>query len=159
MTEHRPFPRGGSTSRHMGMRGKRAALSLVTIAWLASLLLVGITLERGTWPISRSSMFSEGASIHVEPYLDGTTQDGRTVALTPEGLGLTKLQLRNWLAHHTKTRVDFGDGPTLQLLARAWNERHPDDEVMAVRLWRREIPLPAGQQPHSDTLLLEWEAQ
>jgi hypothetical protein len=138
---------------------KRAVLSVVTIAWLVSLLWVGISLERGTWPISRSSMFSEGASVHIEPYLDGTTRDGRTVALSPEGFGLTKLQLRNWLARRTESRVDFGDSPTLQLLARLWNERHPDDEVVAVRLWRREIPLPARQQPHSDTLLLEWEAQ
>jgi hypothetical protein len=138
---------------------KRVAFSAVTIAWLVSLLWVGITLERGTWPISRSSMFSEGASAHIEPYLDGTTQDGRIVALSPEGFGLTKLQLRNWLARHTGSRVDFGDGPTLQLLARAWNERHPDDEVVAVRLWSQEIPLPVGQQPQSDTLLLEREAQ
>jgi hypothetical protein len=141
------------------MRAKRAALSVVTIGWLVSLLWVGITLERGTWPVSRSSMFSEGASAHIEPYLDGTTQDGRIVALSPEGFGLTKLQLRNWLARHTNSRVDFADGSTLQLLARLWNERHPDDEVVAVRLWRREIPLPIGQQPHSDTLLLTWEAQ
>ena len=132
---------------------------MLTIAWLVSLLWVGITLERGTWPVSRSSMFSEGASAHIEPYLEGTTKDGRIVALSPEGFGLTKLQLRNWLARHTKSRVDFGDGPTLQLLARLWNERHPDEEVVAVRLWRREIPLPAGVRPHSDTLLLEWEAQ
>jgi hypothetical protein len=129
------------------------------MAWLISLLWVGITLERGTWPISRSSMFSEGASAYVEPYLEGTTRDGRTVALSPEGFGLTKLQLRNWLARQTGSQVDFGNVPTLKLLARAWNERHPDDEVVAVQLWRREIPLPVGQQPHSDTLLLEWEAQ
>jgi hypothetical protein len=141
------------------MRTKRAALSMVTMAWLISLFWVGVTLERGTWPISRSSMFSEGASVHVEPYLKGTTRDGRTVALSPEGFGLTKLQLRNWLARQTRSQVDFGDLPTLKLLARLWNERHPDDEVVAVRLWRREIPLPIGQQPHSDTLLLTWEAQ
>lgn len=141
------------------MRAKRTMLSVVTIAWLVSLLWVGIALERGTWPISRSSMFSEGASAHVEPYLEGTTRDGRSVALSPEEFGLTKIQLRNWLARRTGSQVDFGDVPTLKLLARAWNERHPDDEVVAVRLWNREIPLPAGIRPHSDTLLLEWEAQ
>lgn len=143
----------------MSIRGKRVALSVVTIAWLVSLLWVGITLERGTWPISRSSMFSEGASVHIEPYLEGTTRDGRTVTLSPEGFGLTKLQLRNWLALHTESRVDFGDLPTLELLARLWNERHASDEIAAVRLWRREIPLPVGVRPHSDTLLLKWEAQ
>lgn len=141
------------------MLGKRAVLSMVTMAWLVSLLWVGITLERGTWPISRSSMFSEGASAHVEPYLEGTTRDGRIMTLSPEGFGLTKLQLRNWLARQTRSQVDFGDLPTLELLARLWNERHPDDEVVAVRLWRREIPLPSGQRPPSDTLLLTWEAQ
>lgn len=140
------------------MRTKRAALSMVTIAWLISLLWAGISLERGTWPISRSSMFSEGASAHVEPYLEGTTRDGRTVALSPEGFGLTKLQLRNWLARQMSSQVDFGDVPTLKLLAQTWNERHPDDEVVAVRLWSREISLPLGQRPHSDALLLEWEA-
>lgn len=143
----------------MSMRATQAALSVVTVAWLVSLLWVGFTLERGTWPISRSSMFSEGATAHIEPYLEGTTQDGRILTLSSEGFGLTKLQLRNWLARHTESRVDAGDIPTLQLLARLWNERHPDDEVVAVRLWRRDIPLPAGQQPHSDTLLLTWEAQ
>ena len=141
------------------MRAKQAALSVVTIAWLASLLWVGITLERGTWPISRSSMFSEEAAVHIEPYLEGTTRDGRIVTLSPEGFGLTKPQLRNWLAHHTKSQVDFSDRPTLELLARLWNERHPNDEVVTVRLWRREIPLPVGHRLPSDTLLLEWEAR
>src|SRR3954463_3215514 len=141
------------------MRTKRAVLSMVTIAWLTSLFWVGITLERGTWPISRSSMFSEGASVHVEPYLKGTTRDGRTVALSPEGFGLTKLQLRNWLARQMRSQVDFGDLPMLKLLARAWNERNPNDEVVAVQLWSRESPLLAGVRSHSDTLVLEWEAQ
>lgn len=143
----------------MSVRAKQTVLSVVTMAWLISLFWAGITLERGTWPISRSSMFSEGASAHVEAYLEGTTRDGRTVMLSPEGFGLTKLQLRNWLSRQTGSQVDFGDVSTLKLLARLWNERHPNDELVAVRLWSREIPLPAGVRPHSDTLLLEWEAQ
>lgn len=151
---------GKNTTHRFATRSlKQAALSVVTVVWLASLLWVGITLERGTWPVSRSSMFSEGASVHVEPYLEGTTRDGRTMALSPEGFGLTKPQLRNWLADRTSYRVDPGDLPTLELLARLWNERHPNDEVVAVRLWRRGVPLPPGDGPRSDTLLLAWEAR
>lgn len=132
-------------------------LSLVTLVWVVALLYVGTTRTRGTWPVSRSAMFSHSATVHVEPVLTGTTPDSRLVALTAEGYGLTAPQLRNWLADRLGGSVDAADRPVLAELGRLWTVAHPAEHVAAVVLATRTTPL-TGPGPAVTEPRLRWSA-
>lgn len=123
------------------MPRRSSVLSLVTLVWVVSLLYVGTTHTRGTWPVSRSTMFSHSATEHVEPVLHGLTADGRLPLLTAEGYGLTAPQLRNWLALRLGSEVDDADRPVLAELGRLWTQAHPGDRLAVVELHIRTTPL------------------
>jgi hypothetical protein len=136
----------------------RRVLSALTIAFLACQVWTIVALERNTWPVIKASMFSAGADRDEDVELTGTMRDGRIISMTPIGLGLREHQLHHWLANTIGPRIDETDLPVLARVAKSWNARNPDTRVVAVKLWLKRLPLPAGSAPSTTRGLLWWRA-
>lgn len=137
-------------------------LSLVIIAWVVCQVWAVLSYTFETWPITELSFFSESVQEHVNVELTGFTRDGRLVAMIPTGFGLERHQLDRWLMGRMGQFPDAQDPQdleTLAELARIWNERHAgEEEVVAVRLRLKAVPLPGGSKPSGKETLLFWSA-
>lgn len=140
------------------LRSRHRLRSAATLVWLLALLVVGVTQVRGTWPVSRSTMFAFDPEVHVALVLEGTRAGGRTQVLPAAGLGLTPGQLRNWLAAELGSQVTPADLPVLATVAEVWNARHPGDAVTAATLAQVTTPLPPADAVPRREELLSWPA-
>lgn len=142
------------------MRWRLLALSTLSVAWLVAMFGAALARERDFWPVMEASLFSWETDELVAPRLVGTTREGRVLDMTAGGFGLQPQQLEHWLGERLGSRPQRarqGNG-TLQLLARIWNRRQPDDkEVVAVELRLRRTLLPVGSGASEQTLLT-WRA-
>lgn len=81
-------------------------LSVVTAGWLGLHALIGVTGAEAiaTWPITSYKMFS-GTTGEMYTYsVQGTAEDGATVVLDHDDLGLTELQLSGYLRRRIAER-------------------------------------------------------
>ncbi len=141
---------------------QRTVLSVVTLTWLACQVWAVLSYEFETWPITELSFFSESVQEDLDVELTGFTRDGRLVAMTPSGFGLERHQLEHWLMGRMGQFPDAQDPRDLQTLgelARIWNERYAgEEEVVAVRLRLKEVPLSSGNKPSWEETVLFWSA-
>ena len=153
-------PPSSKTVRAKGWQ--RTVLSIVTLAWLACQVWAVSNLEFDTWPVTELSFFSESVREDVDVELTGITRDGRLVAMTPSEFGLERHQLDHWLMGRMgqfPDAQDPRDPQTLAELARIWNEGHDgEEEVLAVHLQLKGIPLPGGSKPSEEETVLVWSA-
>jgi hypothetical protein len=137
---------------------QRRLLSLVTVACLTVQLWVIFDLERETWPVMEASFFSWSAVEDQDVELRGTARGGRAIQMSPRGFGLESPQLDTWLHEWVAPIPAPSSSDALATLARIWNARHPDEEVVAVELWLRRTPL-GTREGSSVHRLLTWSAR
>ena len=124
-------------------------LTLVTIVWLLVQVAAGIRQTDQPYPVTGFAMFSHPSSgVQVEFALEGTTASGEQVTLEPGDFGLTRLQLRSFVAFQIGPSPDALQPDARQRvadLAEEWSQRQ-GDELGELTLTRVEIPTDGGER-------------
>lgn len=133
-------------------------LSVATALWLAVQLLAGVRYNDDAYPVTGYAMFSGAVNgLHVELELTGVTADGAPVSPTGEDLGLTELQLRQWLGSRIgsdseRARSDAAE--RLEELGRIYTARQ-GELLETLVLWRVEYRVD-GSEPHREEVV-RWD--